>query len=697
MPLGSSHYFLYSEAIMYSNRISNILVWILSILLFTGCGGGGGKAIPPPSPAPLPLVAPGNLQAKAVSEGNLLISWNRYFAQFDGFELEGRIKDQTFSKLHAGLIPVGVEGIYLTIDPSIAEMTPFEFRLRAMRSTEAGPYSNAFRIVNPLHQPVGVNLHAGFDTNNLNWSNNSLLAEEIRIERAIGTSPNRVWTVIGSVPVTSRQEFTDDTYPDGDVISYRLTAISKGVESVPVECSTPYATLRSPTALTVKPIPGGARLTWVNRSVRSPTIRIRRSPGLGMDYFATETVATLAPGTTSTDDLMLPIGIYTYQVFADLGDDHAWSFPCSFVTPPASTTSMFNVELIQIHGSTQSGDIQGDPAQGWWLATSAFREINSPVAVNLIAGNPHSSAIDLLKKGSNDYSYGSSKVVLSKSEPHVFGNVFCDGQKTELRHEWKSSEGWVSEAILTKDYPYQFQSLQAGIGLDNELHLIWFSVTEGVQHAVKKDGTWQIETIVPPAPGIDSRTLRFASSADGTLQVCLRLWVDQSEKLRLFKCSPQGVWSWEDVPMPPRIPDAQMVDVRGISCDEGSVRILIETPSEDPHGADNRAMWALSKIGQNWFSPEHIISLSSLGYERYVDFAIRGNQSAVCLDKADGLWLYLKNGDTDWVGIKLAFGGGRRIGFDSTGNPWILGSAGTINNFGNSDELLVLHRVLGQP
>jgi|GEM_PF-4165705 len=661
-----------------------VIACCLVFLSFLGCGGGGESA---PPAGPLPLTAPANLQGRALTDYSLAISWTRLPTPSDGYELEGRVEEQPFAKLHAGLIPPNLTELWLNIDPAIPEITPLEFRLRAMRESQIGPYSDVLHIANPLRQPYPIDFTWGYDTCRFKWTNASLVAEQVRIERATGNSLDRTWTVLGSVSVTSRQEFFDDTFPDGEQLTYRLISTAQGVDSAPAEMGA-LVPLRSPTALAAQPIAGGARLTWTNRSARSPKIRILRSPGLDWCTPLLETVATLAPGTTTYDDLALPLGTYTYLVIADLGNDQAPSQIANFVTPPVSTVPLISAEFIKL---PFRGTIQGGPDQGWWLV-GMFDNEAKQVVINITPGSIYDGKYELLPGFTDDNLDNlntSHMIVFSGTEPHIFSVVLAQTGKSELRHAWRSQDGWVSESVLTRDGA--IFSLE-GLSSNGELNF-WVIDVFGVEHAVKKNGIWQIEDLHAPFTGLELDGLHAVSSPDGTLQVCMKLWSDQSEKLRLYQCSTEGIWSWEDVPMPPGVPDAQLMAVYGIRFDDNSVNILVEVPSADITGADNMTLWVLRENEQGWLPAEQVLSLPSLGSDRYVDFAVRGGQSTICMNKSSGMWLYLKSGDADWNGIQLGVFDGciARTGFDLVGNPWAMWLAGSSSDGG---ELFVVNRVI---
>lgn len=236
-------------------RIRFILSIVLSLAVITcgGGGGGGGNAATSPATAPTPT----GLTVTATGLDQILLTWTAPTAGFDGYELESKIGDGAFTKIHTGLIPSTYTNLYLTFSPTAPDATDYAFRLRTARGTEFSPYSNSVTYSRRPNAPSQAN--ATYDWANsvvvLNWNRNTASADGLRIERAECSAYGSVTGTWTSLPLSDPQA---STYRDGGVspdlyYTYRITNL-KGVQaSQPSINSQPVFT-------------GLVSVTWVNAS-----------------------------------------------------------------------------------------------------------------------------------------------------------------------------------------------------------------------------------------------------------------------------------------------------------------------------------------------------------------------------------------------------------------------------------------------
>jgi len=671
---------------MFLNKA--ITIASLLILALLGCGGGGSK--PTPTPNPTPLSAPTSVHAFALDDNRLQISWAPVDPPFDGYELEGRMGTDPFIKLHPGLIAAGIIQLQVTLEPTVPESTPLEFRVRAVRTVEHSPYSPVSALLKPLRQPYSLFLSTGPDSNVFSWINSSVLADHVRIERSIGTLPSRPWTVLGSVSISAaaRQEFIDDNFPDGEILWYRAVATTPGGESVPADTDTLPIPLRSPTALVTQPVAGGAKLSWINRSLRSPAIHVIRFKEFNLGGFP-EIIATLPPGTTTFTDQLLPLGTYSYLVEASLGSDKAASGYVNFATPPSSTTSAESAEILTL---PFQGALSGDPDKGWWLAGLHNQDGISiqPTITHVLPGGTSNGALERLPGFSSNDLYVDFTLVLAGDEPHLFSTVGVPGNRVELRHAWKSDSGWVSETIVSRDS--NTLSLGGGVVVDGNLHLVWMTDASGLEHAVKINGSWVIESL-PGSPNVLAMdSVKVAGSSDGKLVVG---WVlhGRQDSVQLLRETDAGGWTQENVPLPIDDPLSGLGVFHGLRQDAGNIYVLLETTPMLGSAQVDPTLWMLTRTQSGWTPASRIDSLPNLGHDRPVDFAIHSGQISICLTFRDGMRHYLKVGAGNWSEIQIGAIQSylARTGFDLAGNAWSLWIAGSSPD---GREMAVVNRVM---
>jgi hypothetical protein len=168
-------------------RLKSSLAALLSLLALACGGGGGGSSSGGGVPA---LTAPSALTITTSSTAQLTLTWTQPATLFDGYELEGKIGDGAFAKVHTGLIPANYTGIYLTISSTAPDNVDYVFRIRAARGSEFSAYSNLATHSRGPNAPGQAT--ATYDWSGsavvLGWDRNTVGSDGLQIERAECTS-----------------------------------------------------------------------------------------------------------------------------------------------------------------------------------------------------------------------------------------------------------------------------------------------------------------------------------------------------------------------------------------------------------------------------------------------------------------------------------------------------------------------------
>lgn len=132
----------------FASRRSWVAVLVVSMLGCSGAGGGGGGAAIDP-PADLKAEQGGPFDA-------VRITWTEPPADVDGYELEGRMADGPWERMHEGLIERGVIGGWIQLDPTIPELTSFAFRIRSALVARRSDWSAEAAYLRGVRAPTAL-------------------------------------------------------------------------------------------------------------------------------------------------------------------------------------------------------------------------------------------------------------------------------------------------------------------------------------------------------------------------------------------------------------------------------------------------------------------------------------------------------------------------------------------------------------
>ncbi|WP_306600349.1 hypothetical protein [Geothrix sp. 21YS21S-2] len=414
------------------------------VALMLSCGGGGGSSAPNPVFPSVP--APSNVTvAYSPSNYQVTVSWTPPAATVDGYDLEGCLQGQAFTKLNTTLIPAAYTSALLTTSTVPRELDTFTFRMRSFAGTTYGGYSNTASFTTPLNPLSYVFATASPDKLEIavTLGQSSYMATGIILERATVDANGEAigaWTRLAELPAASGT-WTDTQVQESVNYRYRGTNTCGVVSSEPqlswIQSVGPFA----PTGLACVPELGALNLTWTNHSTTATAIQITRSP---VAAAGTDVLATLAPTATAYRDGNLRPGHYTYSIRVSQGSRITLGgsvggypldppgAPVLQSTPLTTVPDLANAAVLTPSGTWIAGQsgygffsVFPPPGAAWnpWTITSAALVGNGFLAAD-VQGIPHMV-------------HGSSKTAAALP--------------AALVHAWFDGQGWSSEKITAYD------------------------------------------------------------------------------------------------------------------------------------------------------------------------------------------------------------------------------------------------------
>ena len=122
------------------------------LLLACGGGGGGGEATPAPNPAPVPttpLGAPTTLQAQALSQTAVRVTWSDNSSDEEGFYVERKTASTAFARV--ATLPANTASYD---DSGLAQGTAYTYRVVAYLGASMSGYSNEASVTTQGQPPV---------------------------------------------------------------------------------------------------------------------------------------------------------------------------------------------------------------------------------------------------------------------------------------------------------------------------------------------------------------------------------------------------------------------------------------------------------------------------------------------------------------------------------------------------------------
>jgi hypothetical protein len=122
------------------------------LLLACGGGGGGGEATPAPNPAPVPttpLGAPTTLQAQALSQTSVRVTWSDNSSDEEGFYVERKTASTAYARV--ATLPANTASYD---DSGLAQGTAYTYRVVAYLGASMSGYSNEASVTTQGQPPV---------------------------------------------------------------------------------------------------------------------------------------------------------------------------------------------------------------------------------------------------------------------------------------------------------------------------------------------------------------------------------------------------------------------------------------------------------------------------------------------------------------------------------------------------------------
>jgi hypothetical protein len=649
---------------------------LAATLALAHCGGGGSGGSSAPA-APV-QDAPTSL-AVALNQppASFHLTWTRPATAFDGYEFECRLDAGTYAKIHDGLIPNTWVEAYYNAGSSLTELASLSFRARVMREGVPSAYSNEASIRTGLLPPYMNYPYASGTGVGVSWTNNSRVADTLKLERGVGNGGSTTWTVIPNVPFGTTS-WLDRNTPEGASCSYRVT-YSKGQDSAQATSSPVTTLMVAPTQLTATPLVEGVTLSWQNPSKVATDVAVMRATGLD-SYASYQQVALLPVGTQTYTDSQLATGYYTYRLEnRKTGASTAFSDPVQVVTlPPQNGASVAPMIL-----TLPQADIIRRSSQGAWFLSGSY-------SYNVAVREPSGTGwVDYVP--SNAQSWASPYFLLdSQDRPHlVYTRPVVQGApEVALMHAWRGAAGWQSEEIARRTLysssamgGYTF-ALDAG----DRLHVLWLNSggnASDLEYATKDNGgTWVPEAPVTFTTQSSLGTYRLVLDPTGQPHVLVGAW---QELFHLTRAA--GTWSSESI-QAPGVSVGWYDFLGGVAAGPDSIMVLASR-AHQPYDGSYDLMVYRKKAG-TWLPEE--IALTTSGYSSFngtlaasndgTRFGLyyQTNGGAMLRVWTDGIWASTLVGPNNYGTPLLGFGAANKLyllvhaGWGSSSNtyPFVL-------------------------
>lgn len=574
---------------------------LAATLALAHCGGGGSGGSSAPA-APV-QDAPTSLAVSLYQPpATFHMTWTRPATAFDGYEFECRQGDGAFVKVHDGLIPNTWVEAYYNAGSGVAELASFSFRARVMRGTTPSSYSNEASIRTGLLPPYVNYPYASGTGISLSWTNNSKVADTLKLERGISDGASTTWTVIPGVSF-GMTSWVDRNAQEGIACSYRVT-YSKGQDSTQATSSSVSTPMVAPTQLTATPLVEAVTLSWQNLSKVATEVAVMRATGLD-SYASYQQVALLPVGTTTYTDSQLATGYYTYRLEnRKTGTNTAFSDSVQVVTlPPQNGASVAPTVL-----TLPQADVIRRSSQGAWFLSGSYSyniTVREPSGTNWVDYVP-----------SNAQSWASPYFLLdSQDRPHVVytRSVVQGAPEIALMHAWRDAAGWQTEEIARRTLYSSSASAGYTFTLDasDRLHVLWLNSggkASDLEYAAKDtSGTWISETPVTFTTQSGLGTYRLVLDPTGQPHILVGAW---QELFHLTRTA--GTWSSEYV-QAPGVSVGWYDFLGGVAAGPDSIMVLANR-AHQPYDGSYDLMLYRKKDGA-WL-PEEIV-LTTSGYSSF--------------------------------------------------------------------------------
>ncbi len=271
--------------------------------------GAGGDSQPSDSAAVTSVpVAPGNLQTSTAANPSVTLNWNDVAAE-TGFNLH-RSTDggQSWTSIGSTLA-----GVTTFTDTTSVEDASYLYAVSAINAGGESTLSQPASATTFLAAPTGLGAVAASTSVTLNWTDHSVAATGIEVQRGDASGQN--WQTLVSLSDSSATTYTDSTAADGTQYTYRVRALSIAGNSDFAPSITTTTSLEAPSDLMPNTLSSNAiQLTWTNNATNVTGFGIYRSTDGGTSFSQIDAVSGSA--TSYTDFSVMPGQTVQYQVVA---------------------------------------------------------------------------------------------------------------------------------------------------------------------------------------------------------------------------------------------------------------------------------------------------------------------------------------------------------------------------------------------
>ncbi|BDU75980.1 fibronectin type III domain-containing protein [Mesoterricola sediminis] len=647
------------------------LVSMLVLAALAGCGKGQ-EALDPPT----------NFAAhwSPDYEDMMITSWTAPTCELDGYNMEYQVDAGPFVRLNTEYIHAAWTSSSFPMNlNNLPELVPLRFRMNTFRTPRVSAYSNVVTLMTRLRAPKNVGAYFYADHVQVSWTNPSLVADTLTLERGVAspsTPSDKVWTRLPSVRFGDLQ-YTDLEAPEGMSVSYRVT-YAKGEASMSGYSNSQVTSISAPTQLVATPGPASVHLTWTNQTTGATSLVVLRQSGKDGGGSLTE-LATLPPTATSYDDLDLAAGTYFYQIQARHPE-------------PTMTVSSPTVLGAALPAATPGFSLEGLSVQWPSVNLGALRRDGTWV-IGFLQGGSSSSQVYLPSGGTwtsqgfpNATKFAQPGILLDASDqPHVlYLRPAIQGSSSQmLRHAWFDGSVWQDEALATGDYD-RFWSLPILASLDRSGNpVVVAPLSSGVLSCTLKgeDGSWMTESLAAVQPPLAGGAIRYALSLDAAGVPVVA--IANATTWNVARRTGPQTWQAEAVPLD-RATDTSLSRLGLAVTADGDLHLLVgraHLPVTSP--ASNELVWVRRASG-TWGAPTVLMTASGTlmpGGEYRVSPA--GDRIACAAFDGTGTHLLVYSQGA-WItpNLGLAYGVGPMLGFTPEGKlRFVMGSPQTQTDF----------------
>ncbi|MFN8011036.1 MAG: hypothetical protein U0P81_06500 [Holophagaceae bacterium] len=530
--------------------------------------------------------------------------WTPSAGQVDGYELEGKVNQDGFQKLHNGLIPSTYNSVIISYTSSIGDLTPLEFRIRAARGIYFSEYSNTAKYSIPLRPPAGLRITIDDSAGGVQllWDKVSTAAEGYTVERcrsdALG-NPISQWERIIEHPSGYDTNFLDTSVQELDQVLYRVSNTSGRFVSAPSNAVLIAVPPFRPYDFAAQVQAGEVDFTWKTNSKLTQTFRLIRGVGPYNTNPSGEQIAILPEGAKAYVESNVPVGYYYYTLIPQ-GLPVVRASDSILVTVKNTIEAInYSKESIIVPPGYFVEDASYSNLSGWVVGT--FPPIGSlPTNLSFPAYLPPGRTGTPIRFLAADATGQTHLVSFYKSSPTATLN--------SIYHDWFNGTQWSSESFGARDLPtlslYEPVAFAAsGSGRPNFM-VENRNISSTVDHRLsqleyirKSDSGWQIEPLSTAVE--DENFERFQFSLDSNSNAHLTTFYGAS--ITAFHRLSLDHWQREQPPLGVTAPRGiAWVDSRWL--DAGNGWVFYEAYQADVFSA-LIDLYVVQKQAGTWLSP----------------------------------------------------------------------------------------------